>query len=118
VPSRGYRIRSANRLSPLTGPYGGNPSYGASALERAAEAGDVRSNIDPGDIMPALAGVTYGAANSGWQASALRLMDLLMDGLAWGVIGERHSPRGSIMMRWQTRRDANRQIRPRSSPDD
>jgi AcrR family transcriptional regulator len=50
-------------------------------VERAAEAGDIRSDVDPSDIMRALAGFTYGNASPGWQASALRLIDLLMDGL-------------------------------------
>jgi AcrR family transcriptional regulator len=56
-------------------------------VERAAEAGDIRSDIDPGDIMRALAGFTYGNASPGWQASALRLIDLLMDGLKPGEPG-------------------------------
>ena len=71
MPSRGYRIRPVNRLSPLSDAYGGNPPYRASALGRV------------------LAGFTYGAASPGWQASALRLIDLLMDGLKPGEPGAR-----------------------------
>ena len=53
----------------------------ARLVERAAKAGDIRSDVEPGDIMRALAGLSYGAASPGWQASALRLIDVLMDGL-------------------------------------
>ena len=48
---------------------------------RAAAAGDIRADADPGDLLRALVGFTYGNASPGWQASALRLIDLLMDGL-------------------------------------
>ena len=50
-------------------------------VERAAAAGDIRASADPGDLQRALVGFTYGNASPGWQASALRLIDLLMDGL-------------------------------------
>jgi hypothetical protein len=50
-------------------------------VKRAAAAGDIRSDADPNDLQRALVGFTYGAASPGWQASALRLIDLLMDGL-------------------------------------
>jgi len=50
-------------------------------VERAAAAGDIRSDVDPGDLLRALVGFTYGNSSPAWQASALRLIDLLMDGL-------------------------------------
>jgi AcrR family transcriptional regulator len=50
-------------------------------VERAAAAGDIRAGADAGDLQRALVGFTYGNASPGWQASALRLIDLLMDGL-------------------------------------
>jgi AcrR family transcriptional regulator len=50
-------------------------------VDRARAAGDIRSDVDPNDLLRALAGFTYGNASPGWQASALRLIDLLMDGL-------------------------------------
>jgi AcrR family transcriptional regulator len=50
-------------------------------VERAAAAGEIRGDVDPGDLLRALVGFTYGNANPGWQASALRLIDILMDGL-------------------------------------
>jgi AcrR family transcriptional regulator len=50
-------------------------------VTRAAAAGDIRADADPNDLLRALAGFTYGAAGPGWQDSALRLIDILMDGL-------------------------------------
>jgi len=50
-------------------------------VARAAGAGDIRPDADPADLLRALAGFTYGAASPDWQASALRLIDILMDGL-------------------------------------
>ena len=49
-------------------------------VARAAGAGDIRPDADPADLLRALAGFTYGAASPDWQASALRLIDILMDG--------------------------------------
>jgi AcrR family transcriptional regulator len=49
--------------------------------QRAASAGDIRPDVDPADVRRALVGFTYSAASPGWQASALRLIDVLMDGL-------------------------------------
>jgi AcrR family transcriptional regulator len=56
---------------------------GAMALlvERAAAAGEIRADADPDDLLRALVGFTYGNTSPGWQASALRLIDILMDGL-------------------------------------
>ena len=50
-------------------------------VERARAAGDIRRDADAGDVVRALIGFTYGAAGPGWEASALRLIDILMDGL-------------------------------------
>ncbi len=50
-------------------------------VDRAGAAGDIRAGVDPNDLLRALVGFTYGNANPGWQASALRLIDILMDGL-------------------------------------
>ena len=50
-------------------------------VTRAAAAGDIRADADPTDLLRALVGFTYGATGPGWQASALRLIDILMDGL-------------------------------------
>jgi AcrR family transcriptional regulator len=50
-------------------------------LKRATESGEIRADVEPGDLLRALTGFTYGASGPGWQASALRLIDILMAGL-------------------------------------
>jgi AcrR family transcriptional regulator len=50
-------------------------------VKRAIASGDVRKDIDPSDLLRALVGVSYGNPDAGWQASARRLIDILMDGL-------------------------------------
>ncbi len=51
-------------------------------VERAGAAGDIRPNVDPKDLLRALIGFTYGVDNVGWRPSALRLIDIMMDGLS------------------------------------
>jgi AcrR family transcriptional regulator len=63
--SSGQRITEAMRL----------------LVERARYAGDIRADADPDDLLRALAGFTYGNSSPTWQASALRLIDILIDGL-------------------------------------
>ena len=58
----------------------------ATLVKRAVAGGEVRKDIDPADLLRAMLGVSYGNPDAGWQASARRLIDLLMDGL-------RHQPR-------------------------
>jgi AcrR family transcriptional regulator len=52
-------------------------------LDRAAAVGDIRAGVEPRDLLRGLAGftATYGEDVEGWEASALRLVDILMDGL-------------------------------------
>jgi AcrR family transcriptional regulator len=50
-------------------------------VARAAQAGDIRADVDPEDLLRALVGFSYGNASPGWEASAKRLIDILMDGL-------------------------------------
>jgi AcrR family transcriptional regulator len=56
-----------------------------SAIERLVDAalasGQVRPDVQPGDIFQVLAGVSYGMGAPGWEASALRLIDILIDGM-------------------------------------
>jgi AcrR family transcriptional regulator len=52
-----------------------------SMIVRAAQAGDIRGDVDPDDLLRALVGFSYGNASPGWEASAKRLIDILMDGL-------------------------------------
>ena len=50
-------------------------------VDRARATGAIRPDIDPNDLLRALVGFTYGNTSPAWQASALRLIDILMDGL-------------------------------------
>jgi AcrR family transcriptional regulator len=50
-------------------------------VKHAVGNGDVREDIDPSDLLRALVGVSYGNPDVGWEASARRLVDILMDGL-------------------------------------
>jgi AcrR family transcriptional regulator len=50
-------------------------------VKRAVASGEVRKDIDPADLLRAMIGVSYGNPEAGWQASARRLIDILMDGL-------------------------------------
>jgi AcrR family transcriptional regulator len=50
-------------------------------VRRACESGDIRAEVDPDDLLRALVGFTFGNGSPGWRASALRLIDILMDGL-------------------------------------
>lgn len=54
-------------------------------VKRAAECGDIRADADPEDLLRVLVGMTYGNDSPNWQASALRLVDILMDGLRSGA---------------------------------
>jgi AcrR family transcriptional regulator len=50
-------------------------------VERAIAGGTIRADADPADLLRALAGFAYVNAGPGWEASARRLIDILMDGL-------------------------------------
>jgi AcrR family transcriptional regulator len=50
-------------------------------VDRAEAAGAIRAGVDPLDLLMALVGISYGRSGPDWQASALRLIDILMDGL-------------------------------------
>ena len=56
---------------------------GAMALlvERAQASGDIRPNADPADLLRALIGFAYVNSAPDWEASARRLIDLMIDGL-------------------------------------
>jgi AcrR family transcriptional regulator len=53
-------------------------------VKHAVASGEVRKDIDPSDLLRALVGVSYGNPDAGWEASARRLVDILMDGLRTG----------------------------------
>lgn len=49
-------------------------------IQRAMESGDLRSETDPQDLMRALIGVFHTTALPGWEASARRIVDILING--------------------------------------
>lgn len=50
------------------------------AVRRAIENGDLRSDINPNDLVRALVGVFHTTAMPGWEPSARRLVDILITG--------------------------------------
>jgi len=52
-----------------------------SLMRRAAEAGEIRTDVSPEDLLRALVGLCYTHDKPGWQANALRLVDIFIDGL-------------------------------------
>ena len=53
-----------------------------SLLDRAVQAGDIRADITPEDLLRALAGMSYNVYDTpDWQKTALRLADIFVDGL-------------------------------------
>lgn len=56
-----------------------------SLLEAASQAGSIRADVDPEDLMRALSGVCLVSDQPGWQEQACRISTLLMDGLRYGA---------------------------------
>jgi len=52
-------------------------------LDAGATAGTVRSDIEPGDVLAGLSGVSLAAGEPAQRDQARRLLDLLMDGLRY-----------------------------------
>ncbi len=50
-------------------------------LQRAVEAGEIRADISPEDLLRTLIGMCYTHDKPGWQANVLRLVDVFVDGL-------------------------------------
>jgi AcrR family transcriptional regulator len=86
-------IATKRLIAPSLGPRTGRSSalYASSAelingaistlVKRAVASGDVRKDIDPSDLLRAMIGVSFQNPDAGWEASARRVIDLLMDGL-------------------------------------
>ena len=51
-------------------------------LDRAVTAGAIRSDIAPEDLLRTLVGIFYSQNNVDWQPTALRLVDVFVDGLS------------------------------------
>lgn len=54
----------------------------ARLVDRAVVAQAIREDIAPADLLRAAFGVIYSQSTEGWQTTALRLVDILVDGLA------------------------------------
>lgn len=52
-----------------------------SLLARTVEAGQMRADISPEDLLRALIGMCYMHDQPGWQSSVLRMLDVFVDGL-------------------------------------
>ena len=52
-------------------------------LEPALEAGTLRSDVEPADVLASLGGVSLAAGEPAQREQAGRLLDLLMDGLRY-----------------------------------
>jgi AcrR family transcriptional regulator len=85
-------IATKNLIAPALNAMVGGPSqwYATSGelvktaiqtlVGRAVEAGDIRPDLDPIDLLRALVGVANVAASPDWEASAKRLVDILLLG--------------------------------------
>jgi AcrR family transcriptional regulator len=56
-------------------------------LQAASAAGTVRSDVEPGDVLASLSGVSLAAGEPAQRDQARRLLDLLMDGLRYRSAG-------------------------------
>ena len=52
-----------------------------SLLDRAVEAGDIRADVSAEDLLRTLVGMCLLHDQPGWQASVMRMLDVLVDGL-------------------------------------
>lgn len=50
-------------------------------LGRAVEAGEIRTDVSPEDVLRALVGICYMHDQPGWQSTVMRLVDIFVDGL-------------------------------------
>ncbi|MCB1493082.1 MAG: TetR/AcrR family transcriptional regulator [Rhodobiaceae bacterium] len=50
-------------------------------LQRAVDAGDIRDDIPPDDILRALVGMCHTREQPGWRTTVIRLVDVFVDGL-------------------------------------
>jgi AcrR family transcriptional regulator len=58
-------------------------------LDASAAAGTLRSDIEPGDVLTSLSGVSLAAGEPAQREQARRLLDLLMDGLRYRATAPR-----------------------------
>lgn len=68
-------------------------------LERAVAAGEIRSDIQPENLVRALVGMCYMHDEPGWQASVLPLIDVLVDGLCVPLENHKQNTAGAAKRR-------------------
>jgi AcrR family transcriptional regulator len=68
-------------------------------LDKAVVAGEVRSDIQPENLVRALVGMCYMHDQPGWKASVLRLMDILVDGLRVPLQSDKQNDAGGARRR-------------------
>lgn len=54
-------------------------------VHAAAQAGEIRADVDSVDLLRAMSGVCMISDSAGWQEQTLRLVKLLVDGLRYGA---------------------------------
>jgi AcrR family transcriptional regulator len=54
-------------------------------LEAGAASGTLRADVDPTDVMRVISGIWYLPDGPEWRADVLRMLDLVIDGLRYGV---------------------------------
>ena len=64
-------------------------------LARAVAAGEIRADISAEDVLRALIGMCYMHDQAGWQTTALRLLDVFVDGLRLRPAGATTEPQSS-----------------------
>ena len=83
-------IAPALQASPGEGPalYAASGPTLAAALDRliraAIDGGDIRADLEPGDVLRLMAGMSAGYDRPDWPPSARRLIGILMAGLRAG----------------------------------
>ncbi|CAN5637318.1 TetR/AcrR family transcriptional regulator [soil metagenome] len=72
VPGGSTRMIEGSR-GPIHGTFRG-------LVQRAVESGELRADTDPDDLIRALIGVFHTTSLPGWESSARRIVDILIDG--------------------------------------
>ncbi len=57
-------------------------------LSRASAAGAIRADVGPEDVLQAMVGLSMMGRQPGWEANAIRLLDIFVDGLGASATGE------------------------------
>lgn len=69
------------RMPDRVGDRAGRAGAIGSLLDRAVAAGDIRADVSAEDLLRTLVGMCLLHDQPGWQASVMRMLDVLVDGL-------------------------------------